>query len=82
MIRKHANGSYYCDGKGCGYELSWLDGDPEDCGSDGLWSCPDCGAAVYAEKPRLIGSPVSPLNDGTGRVYDVSLDAIRSERKL
>lgn len=51
MIRRRENGSHYCDGRECGFPLSWRDCDPEE-GAGGEWVCPDCWASMYAEKPK------------------------------
>lgn len=67
MIRQSTTGRYYCDGRECGYPLAWSDCDPED-GADGMWTCLDCGAGMYAAVPSradvsttmavLTGAPV------------------------
>jgi hypothetical protein len=50
MIRRTADGRYYCDGRECGYPLAWMDGDIED-GDNGMWVCMDCNDAMYAASP-------------------------------
>jgi hypothetical protein len=51
MIRVGADGHPYCDGHECGYPVSWDPCDPED-GAEGMWTCLDCGASVYAARPK------------------------------
>lgn len=59
MIRKHDNGSYYCDGHECGYPLMWCDGDPE-MGDPPAVVCLDCNASMFAERPN----PQSDIKPG------------------
>lgn len=61
MIRRRQNGSYYCDGRECGYPLFWQDCDPEE-GAGGEWICPDCWSSVFAEKPTP--KPFDGAEDG------------------
>lgn len=58
MIRRRQNGTYYCDGRECGYPLSYLPPDPDEPGSCALVSCPDCWASmnIAPPKPGEVGS--------------------------
>lgn len=51
MIRRNANGRYYCDGRECGYPLRWFQDDDWD--DTEVWevACLDCGAGMYASPP-------------------------------
>lgn len=51
MIRRRPNGTYYCDGRECGYPLAWQPLDAEEYGAEGLWTCLDCGHGMYAADP-------------------------------
>lgn len=51
MIRRNAKGRYYCDGRNCGYQLMWLEGDDWDGEPEWEVVCPDCGAGMYASPP-------------------------------
>lgn len=66
MIKIHPNGKHYCDGKYCGFPLSWQECDPEE-GADGAWTCLDCGSSMWAARPtreddlRAMGEPDDSL---------------------
>jgi hypothetical protein len=51
VIRKRQNGTYHCDGRGCGYPLEWFALDPEEGDAEGEWVCLDCNASMYAARP-------------------------------
>lgn len=46
MIRQNTAGVYYCDGRECGYDLSYTPPTDEE---HALVSCPDCGAGVLVD---------------------------------
>lgn len=47
MIRSRPNGTYYCDGKECGYPLSYMPPDPEDPIFGAEITCLDCWSSMY-----------------------------------
>lgn len=48
MIRRNKAGRPYCDGRECGFPLSWHPPDPVE-NEPGLWVCLDCNASMYGE---------------------------------
>lgn len=47
MIRSGPNGGYYCDGRECGYALSYSPPDPEDPWTAAEITCPDCWSSMF-----------------------------------